>query len=59
MRENFSMAGAAPLSKIVIVPFACRRASCCHSKFVPGPISKLLCLPPSRHRIFPVLPSIS
>ena len=59
MRENFSTGGAAPLSKSVIVPFAWRRASCCHANLVPAPMAKLLFLPPRRQSTFFVLRSIS
>ena len=59
MRVNFSTGGAAPLSKSVIVPSGCSRASCCQANFVLCPILKSLFFPPSRQRIFPVFPSIS
>ena len=39
--------GSAPLSKKVIAPSGCSRASCCQAVATPGPSLKLLCLPPS------------
>ena len=42
------------MSKNVIVPSGCWRASCCHAVRVPGPIVKLECLPPSCQRTIPV-----
>jgi hypothetical protein len=58
-RENFSTGGAAPLSKIVIVPSGRRRASCCQANLTPAPSLKSLFLPPSRQTTFFVLRSIS
>ena len=50
--------GLAPSSKMVSVPSACRRASCCHENVAPVPIAKSLCLPPRRHTMAPVVRSI-
>ena len=43
-----------PLSKAVIVPSPCGMASCCPIIHVPGPMSKLLRFPPSRHTTRPL-----
>jgi hypothetical protein len=51
--------GDAPLSKNVIAPFGCWRASCCHAVAAPGPSLKLLRLPPSSQRTCPVFDSTS
>ncbi len=58
-RDCGSTLGAAPLSKMVIsVPPSWLRASCCHAKNVPSPITKSLFLPPSRQITCPVWRSI-
>ena len=54
-REKSRTFGVASLSKSVIVPSDCRRASCCQAKRTPSPSAKSLRRPPSRHNTSPVL----
>jgi len=51
--------GVAPLSKKVIVPPAAGGRRGCHAVRAPGPIVKLLRLPPSSQRTIPVRGSTS
>ena len=46
-RDWLCTVGEAPLSKMLNVPFASSRGSCCQAVAVPGPKVKLECLPPS------------